>query len=435
MKTTMKRRKVAKADLPPPAVVEEPPPTVAAPAPAAVGFDVSAIMAGLQKYKNAFDSDIARQEVDMYLKQSLHQCFEDGAADRGHEPPPLMDTPESVLFNAVESGVLGTDMNSAEGQLWNTAKKDPSIKKAYEAIGRSYKAQRNFRLQWAKEEAEKLKRQRVHSHTQSITGKINGKYRTFGQIWKDEGKDAVGFQVAENVAKTCIELHMKGKLLHGRPWLKFHSQFKVVEFLVVDEEVTQADREAWGYKDVPKVVGTTAAAPQPGEPSGDNDEPPVVSTAPTEQGKKRTRKGSQTQGDDGAIDPPPRRPGNKELTKKFVELKQLRKRLSSATSDCSELVNVITSSTDDGEWFYANNTVWLAPLRKARDDIEAVKKESPFWAAFALQEKFQAYAKTHFKQSRVEVELEKLDLVSDLVKKLQTEADNLKSMHAARQPA
>ena len=72
-------------------------------------------------------------------------------------------------------------------------------------------------------------------------------------------------------------------------------------------------------------------------------------------------------------------------------------------------MNVITSSTEDGEWFYANNTVWLAPLRKARDAIEAVKKESPFWAAFALQEKFQTYAKTHFKQSRVEVELEKLE--------------------------
>ena len=420
------------------AVVEEAPATPAGSvaSTASTQSDYKGILASLDKYKQSWDQEGASAKINIELGQALAKHFgaklespsegeDDGAAPPGET--------EVMITSAIATGNIGTDMKTKVAQLWNLAKsKDPKLSEAYNALGKEYRKQREFRMQWAKGEAEKFKQERIYKHTQELMGEVKGTYKTFGMIWKAEGKDPVGFEVAKNVVMSCLDLHSQGKKLYGRPWLQINKQKKYPEFLVVEESVSFKDRETWGYKEVSASASSVPTGGGGGEPDGgkrkrepetnkqDEGAPGDISDDDMfEVSSKKSKKAITEE----------QKTEQKQLITQLTKLKQFRREVSQVCSDCSELLSVVSSAK---AWEYANNEPYLRPVREARDKMVKFKEDSEFWSAFMIEDNFVAYSKKHFKISEIKRELGKFEDMKTYQQDLSFEVANIKRMHAAR---
>ncbi len=61
------------------------------------------------------------------------------------------------------------DLKSAIGAQWSLAVKDKMLAESYQAVGRSYTAQREFRKNWATKQYQKLREQREKIVDQTIS--------------------------------------------------------------------------------------------------------------------------------------------------------------------------------------------------------------------------------------------------------------------------
>ncbi|CAK0798391.1 unnamed protein product, partial [Prorocentrum cordatum] len=379
----MKRRRKAKAkpEVAPEITVSE------APKSGGTSTDFSTLASLLQPFKTAWDQEGAKKNINSILSAEMMKAFGSDVAPK--EPEEDRGTPapseaESLLSSAVANGNFATDMSSKLGKLWNDAKRnDPTLAAAYKAVGKVYAAQRAFRLKWANKEADKMKKERIHMHTQELLGQVKGKYKTFGMIWAEEGKDAIGFDVACNVLQSCWELHSKGRSLHGRPWLRINNQKKYPEFLVTEESVELNDKEALElfleallqpldmFLDAQLTYGCRSRALIPW------------------QAKKQLT--------------PEQKLALKSLLKDLAALSKLKVSVAQARQDCSELMTVIASNKT---WEYMNN--------------------ESFWSDVMIQDDFPKYARTTCKPSEIRLALAKKDEFVELCEALATETSNLK---------
>ncbi|CAK0837284.1 unnamed protein product, partial [Prorocentrum cordatum] len=360
----------------------------------------------LQKFRLGWDQQAAEHKINREIAAHIQRAFGDnidvpsGATDDPNAPPPC--DKEQCLIDAVKAGVATTDMTAKIAQLWETAKKeDKSLADAHKKVGRPYKAQRDFRNKWAKCEANKMM-------------KVKGKYKTFGMIWKEEGKDQIAFDIATNVATDCLTKHSQGSTLHGRPWIRKHPQKKYREFLVIEESAEMNDKEVWGYSEVP--VGPAVPSEPTGSAGGSGLSPLPAGHEPSVDGDSdATSKQKKLSPEDKKL--------RKELTTKLAKLKPLKKEAAEACADCTELASVIASSP---AWEYANNEPALRGLRKARGEFDAAKTKPTFWSAWMIEDNFPSYAVSRFKTDYIATELARTDTIRKLFETLQTEAGNLK---------
>jgi hypothetical protein len=71
---------------------------------------------------------------------------------------------QTVAIQAVDTGSF--DLRGPTGHQWTLAKQNPNIAERYKAVGKSYLAQRNFRIDWAKGEYDKLRVDRTKTTMQ-----------------------------------------------------------------------------------------------------------------------------------------------------------------------------------------------------------------------------------------------------------------------------
>eukprot|EP00969_Alexandrium_andersonii_P206359 9117515-Alexandrium_andersonii.AAC.1 len=74
---------------------------------------------------------------------------------------PQPGTKAASLQQALEANSF--NLQGVVGKYWNQAKRsDPELASAYQALGRSYQSQRDFRMRWARGEYEKCIASKTH---------------------------------------------------------------------------------------------------------------------------------------------------------------------------------------------------------------------------------------------------------------------------------
>ena len=175
--------------------------------------------------------------------------------DEKEEGPNMAEVEESnkeeldLLKSAMEKkgDFLGQKHgNGKMGGWWQAALMgDPELKKAYEAVGRKYSSQRNFRHAWAQqvfEEKTHTKKKVVVDESLDI---LKGEYVSFSRIWKAEGKDAAGLEAAKEYVNTCLQYMMEGRTVRGRSYIEYNDMTKRFDFLYVKKTISETEGTKW----------------------------------------------------------------------------------------------------------------------------------------------------------------------------------------------
>ena len=159
---------------------------------------------------------------------------------------PAASSLENHLNDALKSGNLPKAVNNPIGRLWaKHVKNNEKLRAEYLAVGKSYEAQRRFKLQWARETSEVMReeRERITEFSQADTCK--GKYLPLAVHIREEGGDAEAFRAVQNYVKNVAALSVAGVTYHGRPWVIYDKMYGRAKFLRVDEGFEQYMRETW----------------------------------------------------------------------------------------------------------------------------------------------------------------------------------------------
>ena len=139
------------------------------------------------------------------------QCFGKGApqvSEPNAEPNKASEsdmTEQELLFRKAlkESNF---DMRAKVGQWWAKALKDtPTLRAEYQQVGRSYRAQREFRQRWVASELKTIEESKTHTKDCTLEDSENAVYQPFTVIFKKEGSDAAALQAARvYVTRCCV---------------------------------------------------------------------------------------------------------------------------------------------------------------------------------------------------------------------------------------
>ena len=136
--------------------------------------------------------------------------------------------------------------NGKMGGWWQTAlKDDPELKKAYEAVGRKYTAQRTFRAAWAQQVFEEKTQSKKKVVIDESLDVLKGEYMSFSRIWKAEGKDAAGLEAAKSYVDTCMQYMMEGRTVRGRSYIEYNDMTKRFDFLYVKKTISETEGTKW----------------------------------------------------------------------------------------------------------------------------------------------------------------------------------------------
>ena len=155
-----------------------------------------------------------------------------------------MSEKERFLKEASEQGGR-FNMRERVGQWWAKAiAEDSDLKKEYQAVGKSFAAQRAFRDRWCKKEFEIAKAQRLQEEVVANRDELAGTYYSASRIWVEEGKDASALKATCNYVKMAIEKHQNNEQLNGRPYVIWNSWTKCYKFLYI----TQSFNDSYTHK-------------------------------------------------------------------------------------------------------------------------------------------------------------------------------------------
>ena len=116
------------------------------------------------------------------------------------------------------------------------------MKEAYAAAGENRPtgtskkdAQAEFKREWAMDKYEALNKRRriVESNKQSDS--FVARYRPFAVIVREEGGDQAAFTAACHYIVSAAKMHTKGVCFRGRPWSRYNSMTRRVEWLYVED--------------------------------------------------------------------------------------------------------------------------------------------------------------------------------------------------------
>ena len=311
------------------------------------------------------------------------------------------------------------DMRGAVGQKWaKEIQDDLQLRADYDAVGKGYTAQRNFRHLWAKRK--QLEQQQMFEATEGTTQSRDesGTLMSFLKIWEAEGKDEDGLQAAKEYVSSCIAKHKAGETLDGEPWIQKNDMTKRVDFVYVKKTVKNSF--------VKKKLQRTSWTANADEPPADDDPAKVAPRTPIAAAEAAAAKAKAARAGSAKPAPSPNgkaaKPGTKHtnaaaaVAYDYTELAKIRKNMKLTMSDAQALITTITTIK---QWVWARNEHYLGKLTAAKQALETFRNRDAFWQAWTIEEKFQAYAEKNFQKNSIVGALNEAHEVAELVKKLQ----------------
>ena len=199
--------------------------------------------------------DILRQVANMnpeepapMLESMINKCMmqSDVVWEQPEDTIPTEEDGEVSIEEKRMSDALkesGFDLRGPLGQKWQKAKQDPELAARYKAVGPTHQRQKEFRLEWLKQEYEVIKKKRVKTTFAKSSDHLRGAYKTFKQIIRDEAGD---HGAALNVVMECLKRHHAGKRQGGRrAYVNYNSFSKRVTFLHCEEGFDDSNGEGW----------------------------------------------------------------------------------------------------------------------------------------------------------------------------------------------
>ena len=121
----------------------------------------------------------------------------------------------------------------------------------------------------------------------------------------------------------------------------------------------------------------------------------------------------------------------KERAEMFKKFGSVKRTMLEAMAVSAQLLQTVTGGAP--EWKWANNTVMLEPLTKARQEVERFKCSSKFYEGWCLEKNFERFCKETFSMNEIRSQYKKLNGLEELLTEVQTETDMLQNMHQSRQ--
>ena len=124
------------------------------------------------------------------------------------------------------------DLQGLVGQWWARAKTaGKNLQEAYQAVGKSYAAQRAFRAQWVSAQLKVEQQKRMRTQSMDTCASTDARYFAAGRIYVEEGSDDPALEATCNYIQEAIRRAQAGETLNGHPYVLFNSWTKRYEFL------------------------------------------------------------------------------------------------------------------------------------------------------------------------------------------------------------
>ena len=193
------------------------------------------------------------------------------------------------LEEAIEKATF--DLTGPLGQLWQRVKQnDKKIAEDYKAVGKSYSAQRAFRIKWCQERLDQIKQRECQkSHKQEIKDLVEGEYLPVRKIYEAEGMDKAGMKATTNYVTKCVKFSLMEQTLNGHSFMEYNIMTERYEFLYVKKKYKEVFTQAWkmvekyesaeqpteaeGIFEIPKAKGKGKVGARVADDSGNTDEP------------------------------------------------------------------------------------------------------------------------------------------------------------------
>ncbi len=262
-----------------------------------------------------------------------------------------MTKQEKRLRTAIDSGTF--DMTGVLGKAWNQAKKQNiGLAADYLAVGKSYNAQREFRLKWCKIELTKMETTQTEIEENEQSEYSQGEYLPFDVIVDREGgpKRAASVKAALHYALACQRFFKQNHMAGSKHFCEYNVMTQRWEFLFLRkgyrENFTKLRKmETRNYSSSEVVadasssgsvaeVATVAAAPKAAAV------PKAAATTPA-KGKGTKRKLGDSE---PAVESPEqfaKKVQKKEMDIGFRKLSSLRTRMASSSSTASDIAGYI----------------------------------------------------------------------------------------------
>jgi len=294
------------------------------------------------------------------------------------------------LKKVLDNGVLNS--RSSIGQLFQRATDtDPNLMAQYKAVGRSYEAQRLFKLRWCEMQFKAMEQKLSYHERSRDTEGMSGTPMLFSQLlWEKKNKLA-----AINYVKSCIEKHKAGQTFRGKPYVSYDDMTKNWTFMHVTAAVGTLVDKTWQVDEhgdtiqlgspalpapaaLPALVATAPADPAKEAAQGKGKGKPAL-PAPTPAGKRGGKGGKGGKaGESSPADEAKqaaKQAEKKGVDEKLRKCKDLKSRMEKATSQNSELREAIDTQI---AWQWARGH-WATQLASAKDKLNELKLRSEFW--------------------------------------------------------
>jgi len=330
-----------------------------------------------------------------------------------------------------------------------------------------------------------MKETRIKSMITENVDEDDGTYEPFAAIFREEGKDESAFEATENYVGECFSRHDDGKTVNGRPYVLYNDMTKRVEFLYIKKKYRAKNTEAWQWQAEetlkPKsrkvggenvgAGGSVAAGSVTGgasvagnkasssagamakvikkprsEQDGDKGTTVIKSQigdnndGATEQNGDKRQDGDQGHSKPDGDKATPKKNGEddgKEDDEKKIlgfvnRAKTAKVTMLTRMAEAGDLVNSVATQK---EWAWADTEDAIGRLKTIVDEMAAFKSCSKFWKDWVIADhkKFSGWCKNKYHPSVALAELQRVEKVEQLIKKLTKHMDMMKSMHQIKQ--
>ena len=339
---------------------------------------------------------------------------------------------EQMFKKASEVGKF--DMQTKIGQTWSREiQRDARLKENYHLVGKGYEAQRTFRKNWALQKfiAEKALRKKREESSQK--SRERGIHFPIKVIFDKEGGDAAAAKATSNYIMTALQKHANNETVNGVPIVLFNTWSRRYEFLYVKKNYDSTHEKRWereeheagdqddasGGKDTDDDEAATPAPKKARhnqtvvpEPKKKVPKKKAVPTAEELETKQREK-------DEAAAN-------RKLLSTKFNKVKSLKIRCDAAQSRWTD---IITASVTPIWKEWATEQHYMEG-KSAKDALDAFKASSPVWAAWAMQQGFEIYAKKSFPDQTLQAQLSRASDLEPLINDMEQACVRMLNMHA-----
>lgn len=368
-----------------------------------VGLEAS-LQAVKEKYAEGCNMDVLIGEVVKSAKaQGPATKAAAGATEKSEE--------EMFLESAAELGGKFDLQRSSIGKRWSRSlQRDPGLKEAYAACGRSYNAQRAFRQKWVDDALAVEKSRRQQTERFSTSDMIGGEYLPASVICKREGADADAMSTTIKYVQRCNESMQNGITMNGREFVLWNDMTQRHEFLYCRRKYNERYDMVFEqtHTEAEKVgVGSAGEQKRTGEPA---------TATPRQLKVAKVADGAPSD-------------------KKVMDGQLAKARALKARHDCAmNGFNEISSNIAGGkqEWSWAAAPALTAELHESKRALDAFKASHDVWGSWAILPDFAANSRKLFDRATLAEQMTRLPQLEKVLDDLSESIQVILSMQAAR---